>query len=166
MDYTIKAMETVFKDVLFRSRLEAKWAAMFDICGWRWQYEPVDLPGWSPDFYLDITRRRRGGGNRDIKLLVEVKPYTNYRQFDGHPCELSALGRSDFECEACVGLGISPECCLILLESDGEGSHGQCDFNYLVSVENNFSMSDVMSLWRRACNSVQWKYSDKGRRLS
>lgn len=165
MQYTIKAKETVYAGVVFRSRLEAKWAAMFDICGWRWEYEPCDLPGWSPDFFLNITRRRRGGGNRHITLLAEVKPYTCYTQFYGHPCH-TLCGHSDFKCEACAGLGINPGCCLLHLASDGGGSHGQCSFDYLLSAENDFDESRVVELWNRACNSVQWKYSRKGTRLN
>lgn len=64
MDY--KARPTTYAGVNFRSRLEARWAAFFDLAGWRWEYEPVDLVGWSPDFLLfDIVGRR---------MWVEVKP--------------------------------------------------------------------------------------------
>lgn len=166
MQYTIKAKETVYAGVVFRSRLEAKWAAMFDLCGWHWQYEPVDLNGWSPDFFIHITRPRRGGGSRDIRLLAEVKPYTLYTQFYGHPCAKNLYGRSDFEFEACIGLGVNPDCCLLHLESDGGGSHGQCCFDYLLSAENDFDESRVIALWICACNAVQWKYSRKGARLN
>jgi hypothetical protein len=47
-----------------RSRLEATWAAMFDLLGWDYDYEPFDLPGWIPDFIL------KGA----LPVLVEVKP--------------------------------------------------------------------------------------------
>jgi len=65
MKYNIPAKATMYKGRLYRSRLEARWAAMFDAMGWQYEYEPFDLEGWSPDFkikgvYLDI--------------LVEVKP--------------------------------------------------------------------------------------------
>lgn len=63
-NYTKPAHETKYAGCLFRSRLEATWAAFFDLCGMTWVYEPFDIPGWSPDFLL--------GG----KLLVEVKPIT------------------------------------------------------------------------------------------
>ena len=62
--YDIKAHPTVYGARQFRSRLEAKWASFFDLCGWQFEYEPFDLEGWSPDFLL--------GGN----VLVEVKPIT------------------------------------------------------------------------------------------
>lgn len=59
-----KAIPTRYGGVQFRSRLEARWAAFFDIAGWRWQYEPIDLDGWIPDFRLCGK----------IPALVEVKP--------------------------------------------------------------------------------------------
>ena len=34
-DYTkIAAIPTTYSGVVFRSRLEARWAAFFDLCGW------------------------------------------------------------------------------------------------------------------------------------
>lgn len=63
MNYTIKAIPTTYRGVRFRSRLEARWAAMFDKLGWHWRYEPLDLDGWIPDFIVN-----------DV-LPVEVKPY-------------------------------------------------------------------------------------------
>ena len=55
---------TVYADTVFRSRLEASWAAFFDLAGWRWQYEPYDLKGWTPDFLIEGAH----------PMLVEVKP--------------------------------------------------------------------------------------------
>lgn len=48
----------------FRSRLEAKWAAMFDILGWQWTYEPFDGTGYVPDFLISSPH----------PMLIEVKP--------------------------------------------------------------------------------------------
>lgn len=47
------AIPTMYNNVQFRSRLEARWAACFDLLGRRWQYEPIDLNGWIPDFLVD-----------------------------------------------------------------------------------------------------------------
>lgn len=66
MKYDIKAIPTTYAGVNFRSRLEARWAAFFDLCGWKWDYEPFDLEGWAPDFKLTIG---------DIVFLAEVKPF-------------------------------------------------------------------------------------------
>jgi hypothetical protein len=56
---------TVYRGVQYRSRLEAKWAAFFDLLGWPYQYEPFDLGGWIPDFMLTSGPK---------PVLVEVKP--------------------------------------------------------------------------------------------
>ena len=61
------AHPTAYRGCQFRSRLEASWAAFFDLAGWAWEYEPFDLDGWVPDFAL------RGQANT---VLVEVKPIT------------------------------------------------------------------------------------------
>jgi hypothetical protein len=63
-DPATPGIPTVYRDVQFRSRLEARWAAFFDRVGWGWRYEPFDLSGWIPDFVLL--------GKEPI--LVEVKP--------------------------------------------------------------------------------------------
>lgn len=61
----IAAIPTTYARVRFRSRLEARWAAMFDQLGLHWSYEPTDHPGWIPDFLLM--------GETDV--LAEVKPF-------------------------------------------------------------------------------------------
>ena len=74
MNYDIKAIETKYAGTIFRSRLEARWAAFFDTLGWNWIYEPFDLDGWSPDFLLKPISPKRAG------VLVEVKPITVFCQ--------------------------------------------------------------------------------------
>jgi hypothetical protein len=63
----IKAIETTYRGFRFRSRLEARWAYLFDVAGIDWQYEPegYDLGDgdlYLPDFFLplkaDHWRRR------------------------------------------------------------------------------------------------------------
>lgn len=55
----LKAINTPYKNYLFRSRLEARWAVFFDHMGWNWQYEKegFELPsGWYlPDFWIDTV---------------------------------------------------------------------------------------------------------------
>jgi hypothetical protein len=57
-------IRTHHHDTNFRSRLEARWAAFFDLVGWRWTYEPFDADGWIPDFLI----------HGDGALLVEIGP--------------------------------------------------------------------------------------------
>jgi hypothetical protein len=61
MNYDIKAIETKYAGTIFRSRLEARWAAFFDVFGWSWVYEPFDLEGWLPDFLLKPVSPNREG---------------------------------------------------------------------------------------------------------
>jgi hypothetical protein len=68
MDYLIKAHPTKYAGVEFRSRLEARWAAFFDLAGWRWDYKPIDFEGWTPDF--EISRPEF----HPPAIMVEVKP--------------------------------------------------------------------------------------------
>lgn len=49
----IEAKPTEYAGVLFRSKLEATWARFFDMIELKWEYEPVHIPGWIPDFLID-----------------------------------------------------------------------------------------------------------------
>ena len=59
------SIPTTYRGIRFRSRLEAKWATVFDLLGWSWEYEPLDLNGWIPDFLIRTASK---------PILVEVKP--------------------------------------------------------------------------------------------
>ena len=52
----IKAIQTWYKGYHFRSRLEARWAVLFDAMNEEWYYEPegyvIDGTPYLPDFYL------------------------------------------------------------------------------------------------------------------
>jgi hypothetical protein len=56
---------TRLNGIQFRSRLEARWASVFSALRWRWEYEPIDLNGYIPDFILLFEAG---------PVLVEVKP--------------------------------------------------------------------------------------------
>lgn len=62
-----RGIPTFYNGSQFRSRLEARWAAFFDLVGWEWDYEPTDLPGWIPDFVLFNIHGH-------FAVYVEVKP--------------------------------------------------------------------------------------------
>lgn len=65
----IKAIPTKYAGQQFRSRLEAKWAAFFDAVGWEWEYEPIDLNGYIPDFIVTPNAE---------PVLIEVKPLVEW----------------------------------------------------------------------------------------
>lgn len=68
----MEGIPTMYHGRRFRSRLEARWAAMFDLLYWRYEYEPYDLNGQIPDFSLF----------GDKEILAEVKPYILLKEFD------------------------------------------------------------------------------------
>jgi hypothetical protein len=73
--YPIAAKPTKARKIQYRSRLESKYGVLFERLQWEFQYEPFDLPGWSPDFLLT-------GG--EYGVLIEVKPsyLVDQRLFD------------------------------------------------------------------------------------
>ena len=81
----IKAKPTVYKNIQFRSRLEAKWAIFFDEMGITYRYEPgiykVPINGYfmkyCPDFALLNVKTQQ-----EIRqpLYVEVKGVNHYRE--------------------------------------------------------------------------------------
>lgn len=88
MKYAISARKTEYRNILFRSRLEAQWAAFFDLIEWKWEYEPIDLVSWTPDFRVEFKcgRPECGGWGSEHSLLIEVKPFYSIDEFIGHPC--------------------------------------------------------------------------------
>jgi len=92
--YNIKAIPTMYNGVQFRSRLEATWAAFFDLCEWDWDYEPIDLDGWIPDFII------HGG----IDIYVEVKPFIKLEDFND---VIDKIYKTKIE-EHILLLGLSP----------------------------------------------------------
>mgnify|MGYP000994312494 CR=1 FL=1 len=70
MGKKVPAIPTMYRNVRYRSRLEARWAAMFDKLGWKYEYEPIDLNGWIPDFCLQAMDGK--------PVLVEVKPVRSF----------------------------------------------------------------------------------------
>jgi hypothetical protein len=70
----MNAIPTKYAGVQFRSRLEARWSAFFDLVGWKWEYEPLDLRGYIPDFVITPPLTE--------PTLVEVKPIVHW------PCQV------------------------------------------------------------------------------
>ena len=66
-----KPLPTTYDGTNFRSRLEAKWAAFFNLLGWHWEYETSTAFGeWMPDFTLLLHDESR----TEQRVYVEAKP--------------------------------------------------------------------------------------------
>lgn len=175
----IPAIKTVYRGRAYRSRLEARWAAFFDLVGWRYEYEPFDLPGWFPDFALFGAE----------EILVEVKPYSNLDQFDREKIERAMAGTTKHSLEVLL-LGESIWCenrylprLGWLRETESEwigwgdewagalfhelGGLGFChEFgSYRNRITGEYDgdhgmgadSSHIRNLWNKAGNAVQWK---------
>jgi hypothetical protein len=166
------AIPTHYAGVQFRSRLEAKWAAMFDLLEWDWEYEPFDLDFYVPDFVLKFHR----------PILVEVKPWL---KTDDARAVQAALDLQPWDGEILIAgsqIGnFAPDTACGLLR-DSEGGWGDAILSHCVECDTpmlrsgDFSWrcrtcgfedghkhlialqyAHVSQLWREAGNLSQWR---------
>ena len=172
----MNAIATVYGGRLYRSRLEARHAAFFDLLGWKYEYEPFDLRGYIPDFILF--------GHDPRGILVEVKPVLKFPQFaadkiresgwDGEALILgcvvplpAAVNREAFGwmqesrgywSEACLGRWRAGNGKIGFCHADGgfvdriSGGHDGGSFG-----SRGVSPREISDLWARSGNSVQWR---------
>ena len=144
-------IETVYRGINFRSRLEARWAAFFDQVGWKWDYEPFDLDGYIPDFLIT--------GRRDI--LVEVRPGRRYdgdefflgsghdlvdEQFRSAMEDLGKAEHLDFDL---LALGVSPRICPESIGvMMGEWRVGWTPAHWWDNTLNRVGFASELDLWQ------------------
>lgn len=86
----IRATPKRHRGTMFRSTLEADWAATFDRLGWHWQYEPVsvqlpDGTNYRPDFYLPSQRvwcEVKGPHNERLAKTKDLHQALGYDEWD------------------------------------------------------------------------------------
>lgn len=179
-----RSIPTRYNGVTFRSRLEARWAAMFDLLGWKWDYEPLDLKGYIPDFILNWHR----------PMLVEVKPIIDWKdgQFSsaarkieksGWRYEAVVVGASLVDRTELGGVGIGricqggdpttpkrvsngaaiiscPDCGTSFCDDVDLYHCRRCDEQRYGGHPPLFDVAAAESLWRKAGNLVQWMGAD------
>lgn len=79
----VRSYATTYAGSRFRSRLEARWAAFFDLIGWRWTYEPFDTNGYVPDFLI----------HGQASLLIEIGPCEFLSEFSDKAAKPRDLDR-------------------------------------------------------------------------
>lgn len=182
----IKAIETWYRGIKFRSRLEARWAIFFDTLGIYWIYEPEgfvleDGTMYLPDFYLP-----------DYHLWIEVKGEMSetdahkikmFRNVLEEPMKLLVLGEIPPECTDVVrwayerssdafdigGNGtwdfpylpcVCPTCGKVGFEFDGRGAR-VCSHNGL--DDKGYSANDPVILNAyRAARSARFEHGENG----
>lgn len=90
-----RGIVTTHKGRRYRSMLEAKWAAFFALLGWQAEYEPLELPGYIPDFLIFGS---------PVGTLAEVKPVTDFPHDVAAEVETASADRA----EDLLILGIAP----------------------------------------------------------
>jgi hypothetical protein len=121
----------------------AQWAAFFDVACWKWAYQPLDLPGWLPEFYVEFPCRHSecGGPGSFHNLLVEVKPYFKIADFHGHQCMNERyLWGIDIPADACAAFGAHPKITYWAM-CHGAGGGDECVERWVLNA---------MSLWIEA----------------
>lgn len=178
----MQAIPTRYRGFQMRSRLEAKWAAFFDLLGWRWDYEPLDLNGWIPDFVIDGQPR---------PVLVEVKPLFGFSEEVACKIEKALNHQADSFEVLILGAGIAHnqyrqasvgwitddfgcdirppwDCAVIIHPHQDETKHGLAaaigsyrdritgfhdgDHGYVPLTPD-----ELVPLWASASNATQWK---------
>jgi hypothetical protein len=88
---------TKHRGIQYRSRLEAKWAAFFDIIEWNYTYEPFDAAGYIPDFVI----------HGDRPLLIEVKPAITQSDFEAPIQKIETALQGAWEHDVLI-VGVDP----------------------------------------------------------
>ena len=162
---------TSYGGIDFRSRTEARWAAFFDLCGGTWDYEPLDLRGYIPDFVVYFFE----------PLIVEVKG--GALTIDALMAHAGKIDRSGWEGEAVIvgatpgkhpeigigndngkkgfGLSWAPmmfqrcQSCARLSMYHSVGSY-HCRNNGCSDGDHCLRDEATEPYWREACNMTRW----------
>jgi hypothetical protein len=89
-------MTSYYDGLEFKTQLEARWAAFFDLVGWSWWANPLAIGNWRPDFKVKFRCEHSECGGTHT-LLVAVLPFSNIQNFKDHPCLGHAYGVKDAE---------------------------------------------------------------------
>ncbi|MCR5942646.1 hypothetical protein FG152_17740 [Ochrobactrum sp. XJ1] len=80
-------MAAIYDGLVFKTTLEARWAAFFDLAKWDWDVNPVPVGDWVPDFRVSIPcGHSECSGSHD--LLVSILPVANIDDAGNHPALL------------------------------------------------------------------------------
>lgn len=182
MTRSIPAKPTTYKGINMRSRLEARWAAMFDMLGWSWEYEPEIGQAYIPDFLLH--------GKDGVRVYVEIKPEGIWNAERGDIIKKASWCIENYEfivltdefrpcglnCEPLAAFGYSPfpdetglcieyirlfrldECGWDIAHSWGSWQGRLTGFYDGDYMERGLtSLDDVRDLWQKAGNAIQWQ---------
>lgn len=98
----MKPIETVYNGYRFRSRLEARWAVLFDALGVPYEYEPEGFKldngmHYLPDFRVQCWGNRGQIWDEPYDLWIEIKG----RIFPEDECKLQNFANANFSSGMC-----------------------------------------------------------------
>jgi len=153
MNHSFASHPTLYNGVQFRSRLEAQWACFLDLANWKWEYEPMDLVGWTPTFRVEFPCGHSECPDTHV-LLIDVQPFDDIESFAGRRCMDFAFGEcwkptgeiESIPADASAAFGINPD---VTYWEMGHGAGG--------GVENvrNWVFTNSHELWKTAGNIIR-----------
>jgi hypothetical protein len=144
----IKAIPTRYKGYTFRSRLEARWAVVFETLGVSWSYEKegYELSNgewYLPDFwisdwkaFLEVKPRRRffidamvkaqqlaDGSDRDVILLAGDPWFGEYQAMTFSPQTYVIPGCKFYQCPDCGAIWLASDQGIKLTKGSPSAGH-------------------------------------------
>lgn len=175
-----RGIPTRYKGITFRSRLEARWAVLFDSFGWPWEYEPLDLDGYVPDFVLKFDAGHIAVEVKPETALVDLYSYAQRMVLAGWRKELLVLGAAVFEGDIIGVIGepigggevaLGPARAFRCLDC-GALSVLSDDHSYRCRVAGcyggnahvgHLERGELAEAWAKAGNRVQWRGPENDR---
>jgi len=179
-----KGIPTIgIRGIQFRSRIEAQWAYIFEKLEWDWEYEPIDLQGYIPDFIIKF--------DGDNEILIEIKGDVNIWKEDVYTPHKDKIIKSGWKGQFGILGGAYKEGSVESWINIGKTFYvidgGWCQDDLVVrknnkthkwsvccdkdSVQETYQYHTIQmefsKLWVEAKNKVQWKgiQNKEGRRV-
>ena len=153
MHHAFESRPTFYNGVQFRSRLEAQWACFFDQAKWKWDYEPMDLLGWTPTFRVEFPCGHTECSDTHV-LLIDVQPFDDIAAFAGHRCMDFVFGASNkpnceeetIPADASAAFGINPNVTYWQMSHGAGGGEENI---------RNWTPTNAHQLWKQAGNTIR-----------
>lgn len=152
----------------YRSRIEAVWSYVFEKLGWEWDYEPIDLDWYIPDFILKTTYGEKilCEIKGDVDIIKTYEPYLKKIINSGWKGRYIILGSTvtNDNNEVVIGVGGNTESSeevtnITIKKISGWVLASSTEENLLGKVEE--TNGDFNSVWVEARNLAQWKVAPR-----
>jgi len=140
-------MTARYNGLQFKTRLEAQWAAFFDLAGWSFWVNPVAVGNWQADFKVSFpcSHSECGGSHA---LFATVLDTESLDTFHDHPCGRHHYGvrsaTGEWLADGGAALGRSPSVTAWQISHGAGGG----------SEEMTFRVPNTAQLWKEAAALV------------